>query len=328
MLPKLKTIAIVATLAALTARCWGGLLTQDTSGKAENTQAKSEGPGTRSIGGSSTNGYDRNASTYSQLLLSRQVQKELSITSAQVRSINLIWDIYAKQLTEVRSQRRLAKPDTEERAMVEVEIQKREQAFQNALGQKLTARQRDRLWELIVQNLGPKACALPVIAEKLNIDPDTYDQIVTIVEMGDAMDAETRRDASKKYRATRDLIPNDDYAALAKHYGDPAQKALAANMRLQLREGSKRVDQKILRLLTKRQKAKLHKMMGEPLVVPPADEKVPAKPRGEPEDGSDKQSSGQPRAELPGKSRGPTLDDPLRPLPPGLALSIRPASMR
>jgi hypothetical protein len=120
----------------------------------------------------------------------------------------------------------------------------------------LTREQRDRLNEMVVQDLGTRALLEPPVAKVLGLAPDTVELIRQMIA-----EADDRQWANHLARTNAREVPTPGGPALPSLSAEESRRQTAEDERFD-RLARRPVDAEILKLLTRKQRAKFAAMAG------------------------------------------------------------------
>ena len=225
------------------------------------------GPGGRR--GGFPGGFGRNSS-YRSLLARSEVQKELKLTDQQKTQLEQV----NTQLDQQRHQQRDAlrnnnnaggPPDPEAMRAAFTTMQ---QQSDQAISKILTTSQSKRLQEISLQQQGPMAVATnSSVQTVLNMSPDQIAQVQMIMDESNQARRQSFQSMGAMFQQFRES--GLDREAIRGKMQTPEVRSQMDRMRKQQDDLQRQTIQQIARVLTKNQKAKFNKMLGEPFDLPP-----------------------------------------------------------
>lgn len=205
------------------------------------------------------------------------VQDELKLTAAQKAQLQKIEDELRREATRrVEAARKLAdrRDDPEEQAATIQQGRGSGVLFgsdvEPAILKVLDRAQRTRLDQIRLQACGPAAFLLPEVQERLNLDPGQVERLQALADEARGEEAKLTKPspaAKAVYEAAaRRGAPGANDLKL-----EPNERETLQAEREKSREDTARmrqaIDQKIARVLTRRQREAYRKMLGEPFIV-------------------------------------------------------------
>ena len=245
----------------------------------------------KNLAGSSIDGISKKATSVSQVLLSRAVQKDIELTDKQFAAIDKLYRQQSSQTGPISIELRSSR-DPEERARLESELSESHKLFEHNISVLLTKRQNERILQIYCRTIGANALLDPVIQDNLNVSPDQAWAIKDILESLKVEEASLLAEMRKQILSRENRISPDDYDKLAALYNSKPHKAVINSYKQTQTALHASANRQLWRLLTKRQKAKFEKMLGRPVVessLDSADTKTQQSKDAKPDEGKQSQ---------------------------------------